>query len=613
MSGFLAMLNPAGAPVDEELLARMTARMKYRGPDATSTLTCGRVGFGFTLSRTGEPGHDDSQPLLSSASGCVIAADARVDDRDRFRGALADKTGEPAASASDAELILRGYEAWGSGVTDRLLGDFAFALWDPRAGTLFCARDHIGVKPLYYAVLGSTVLVSNSSRCLRGHPEISDRPDEQAIGDYLIFGFNRHPDRSGFADIRRLPPASTLTVNVSAPTHAAVRRYWRLPVADVIRYRRESEYIERFNSLFSAAVADRVRGSAAVLMSGGLDSTSVAVTAKRVQSSHAGESHLEAFTLFYDTLIEDEEPEYAAIAADAIGLPLHRVRLDDDRAAELWLTADADTPEPMGTPMTGNLARFFTTSAAGIRVGLTGEGGDPATHLLPDDGFHYLRKHAIAAGLAAWSYRRRHGRLPRIGLRTAIRRRLRSSTTDGAVYPPWLNPALERSLGLRDRFDALNAPPSDPDAVRPAAHRDLASPEWSLLLEGYDPGYTKFPADVRHPWLDIRLVSFLLALPPIPWCVEKEIVRRAMRPALPAEIIDREKAPLPGYPTFDATRDGLREVLDVASRVPSLAEFVDVDRFLTIARKPERLRPYECEILTRPLGLALWLRRHQEV
>ena len=612
MSGFLAVLNPAGAPVDEELLARLTARMKYRGPDATSTLTCGRVGFGFTLSRTGEPGHDESQPVLSTASGCVIAADARVDDRARFRDALADKTGAPPATASDAELILRGYEAWGSGLTDRLLGDFAFAVWDPRAGTLFCARDHIGVKPLYYAVVGSTVLVSNSSRCLRGHPQVSDRPDEKAIGDYLIFGFNRHADRSAFADIRRLPPAAALTVDGSAPTHVSVRRYWRLPVADVVRYRRESEYIERFNSLFSEAVADRVRGSAAVLMSGGLDSTSVAATARRVQSRRAGESRLEAFTYFYDTLMEDEEADYAAIAADAVGLPLRRVRLDDDRAAELWLTADADTPEPMAIPMTGNMTRFFTTSATGIRVGLTGEGGDPATHLLPDDGLRYLGKHAIAGGLAAWSYRRRHGRLPRIGLRTAIRHRLGSSSTNPAVYPPWLNPAMEQSFGLRDRFDALNAAPSDPDAVRPAAHRHLASPDWSSILGSYDPGYTKFPADVRHPWLDIRLVSFLLRLPPIPWCVEKEIVRRALHPVLPSAIVDRPKAPLAGHPLFDATRDGLPEVLDVASRVPGLAEFVDVDRFLTIAGKPERLRPFEYEVLTRPLGLALWLRRQHE-
>jgi len=607
MSGFLAMLDLAGDRVDEELLARLTARMAYRGPDASSTHAGAGFGFGHTLARTGEPAHDAFQPLVSAATGCVFAGDVRVDDRDRYLRELGGGDDRQPANA-DAALILAGYERWGADVVDHLLGDFAFAIWDPRARQLFCARDHIGVKPLYFAIGEATVLVSNSVRCLRGHPMVSDRLDEHAVADYLIFGFNRHAERSAFADLRRLAPATTLTIGVEDP-HPHLRRYWRLPVRDTLRLSRDEEYVERLDSLLAEAVGDRVRGPAGVLMSGGLDSTSVAATAAKLMRTRGAAGGLDAFTYYYADLIADEEADYAALAASALNIPLHRVRLDEDRAVDFWRTANPATPEPMSVPMTGRMARYFEEAGGGIRVGLTGEGGDPASQLLPGDALRHVSRHPIAGVLASLRYRRRRGRLPRLGLRTAVRRRLGRGTAARPVYPPWLPPSMERRLELRHRFEALNARDGEARAIRPASHSDLGSPEWSLILEGYDPGYTKFAADIRHPWLDVRVLDFMLRLPPIPWCVDKEIVRRTMGTTLPPEIVERPKAPLAGYPLFDATLDGLADVLDIASATPSLAEFIDIGRFLGIAGKPERLRPSEYEVITRPLGLALWLRQ----
>ncbi len=629
MSGFLAMLDLGGATVDGALLRRLAERMSYRGPHGSVTdVSFGSVGLAHTMLRSGDPTHDSLQPARL-ADRLALVADARLDDR---RGLLAgiaqarntrqhiedESVGAATARADqghvgDADLIVHAYANWGASCTERLLGDFSFALWDPANRRLFCARDQFGVKPLYFATFGSTFLVSNSLRCLRGHPLADDQLDERSIADYLVFSYNRYPDRSAFAGIHRLPPAHALCLDVAGGSVATVpktRRYWSLPVEEPLRLPREEDYRDRFHQLIREAVADRSRERRiAVLMSGGIDSTTVAATASTLPGR---DRRIEAFTYGYGELIDDEEPQYAALAASALGIRLHTLSLDADRTNELWRTADGQTPAPVAVPMTHRMDAFFRHHAPGTRVGLTGHGADAASHLAPEDAALWLRRRPLETTWRALQYRRRHGLWPRAGLRTAMRRRLSRVTLYRPVYPPWLRPDLEKRLGLRDRFDRLNTPSATPGAVRPTAHAILSSPDLSAVLESYDPGYTKFAADVRHPWLDLRLMRFMLRLPPIPWCVEKHLVRAAMASRLPRATLDRRKASLPGYPILDATLTQPQQAAELATRARQLADFVDIPRLQSVLRKPERLRSSEYEVVTRPLGMALWLRQFEE-
>ena len=187
------------------------------------------------------------------------------------------------SAATDAELILRAYRVWGEQCVDHLLGDFVFAIWDAPRQRLFCARDQFGVKPFFYAQLGSLFLFSNTLDCIRQHPAVSNKLNDLAIADFLLFDMNQDPATTSFADIQRLPPAHTLTCEagprLSSPLLDSFRRSARSFQA------RPKNTSSASCELLDTAVADRLRThSVAVFMSGGLDSPTVAASAKRVLS-----------------------------------------------------------------------------------------------------------------------------------------------------------------------------------------------------------------------------------------------------------------------------------------------------------------------------------------
>ena len=203
-----------------------------------------------------------------------------------------------------------------------------------------------------------------------------------------------------------------------------------------------------------------------------------------------------------------------------------------------------------------------------------------------------------------------NGQWPRTGLRTQMRRRLRGyrfETPD--PFPPWIATDLVERLDLHRRHEAFASRQLDRTATRPEAEYQLAGPEWSFVLEGYDAGMTGFLAELRHPFFDVRMIDFCLALPAIPWLAEKYILRRAMKDRLPGSTLSRRKAPLSGYPPHEQLVARSRGPLGLACDESRLAEFVDIDCFTTIAKRPERLHAREYGLVTRPLGLALWLSR----
>src|SRR2546429_7176016 len=171
------------------------------------------------------------------------------------------------------------FRSWGAACIDRLQGDFSFALWDARHKQLFCARDHFGIKPFFYSSIGPLLVVSNLINCLRRHPAVSRRLNDLAIADFLLFDMIREPGATSFADIQRLPPAHVLSCEAGT---ISVRPYWTLPVRAPLHYTRPNDCVEEFRELLDRAVTDRVRtNNVGILMSGGLDSPTVAASAKR--------------------------------------------------------------------------------------------------------------------------------------------------------------------------------------------------------------------------------------------------------------------------------------------------------------------------------------------
>ena len=268
MSGVLALLQLDGSPIDPTVLDRMARFLDCRGPHGRQVKVLENVALAHALLDTSDGSATDAQPFALDGTTWIVA-DARLDARRDLIDALRARGEQnPAEGASDAELILRAYQRWGEDCVLHLLGDFMFAIWDNSRRQLFCARDHLGIKPLFYAHRGNAVVVSNALDCVRLHPAISHELHEPAIADFLLFGVNQDNGTTSFRDIRRLPPAHRIRWS---PDGCRCQRYWTLPIEEPLQLRRAGEYPERLRALLSEAVRDRLRTRrVVVLMSGGM-------------------------------------------------------------------------------------------------------------------------------------------------------------------------------------------------------------------------------------------------------------------------------------------------------------------------------------------------------
>lgn len=609
MSGMVGIVNLDGAPVDPQLLRVMTRYLASRGPDAQEIWIDGNVGFGHTLLRTTWESVAEHQPHTLDGK-TWITADCRVDAREELIHELAAHDHVPGKDAPDAELILHAYALWGEQCLDHLLGDFSFAIWDGHRRALFCARDHLGIKPFFYSQARGALIFSNTLNCMRLHPAVSNALDEVAIADFLLCDHGLDLGRSCFSAIRRLPPSHTLTLSGGV---ASPRRYWQLPSEDEIHYRRRGDYIERFLELLDVATRDRLRtDSVGIFMSGGLDSPTIAATAKRILSVSGASFDLRAHTVVFDRLVPDEERRYSQQAADAIGIPIRHYPADDyrfpsDKPDPKWYP-----PEPGSVLDRGRLIDIHRGPAAASRVLLRGDGADPLIDMSASALEPFLDRYGYRRLLKdylwlLWTRRQ----VPRVGIRTLLRQSLFGpQRRTGFLYPEWIAPGLEQRLDLRSRWRARS------EAV--SSRRDeLIDPYWPFCFESVDPGSMHLPAEVRYPFFDVRLVQYLLRLPTIPWCPEKTLLRVAMAGVLPSEVLRRPKTGVVGNPWALMVPPAHRRWWE-PYLVPAggLEAFVDVEvatatlgRVIYQAQTTEERRNIDLLRLSlRPISLSLWLR-----
>jgi asparagine synthase (glutamine-hydrolysing) len=606
VSGFVALLNGNGSLCDVAELRRLTNFLAFRGPDAQQVWAEGPAGLGHALLRTTREAEHEQQPLTVDGRAWIVA-DARVDGREELISALTrrfDRDQSLSSEAPDAELILRAYLAWGEACVEHILGDFAFVIWEPVRQRFFAARDHFGVKPLFYAKCNGTLLLSNTLDCLRQHPAVSDRLDDLAIADFLLFESVQDPDATAFADIRRLPPAYVLS---GADGKISTHRYWQLSVSEPVQYRRSSEYVERFSELLDTAVADRLRAaSVGVLMSGGLDSTTVAARAKRIFVRTGNANGVRAHTEVFDRLIPHEERRYSKLTAEFLKVPIE-FQVGDD--ARIFERAEHHTPEPVHTAWPTSIACQLNRVAAHGRVALTGLGADPALSSLLSTHFRDLiTKGQLGRAVTdAMRYLGTEDRFSRLYLRTRWRRWF-PAKTEHPWRPQWLNPDLERGLNLSDRWNEQTRDVLPTAAVRPIAQMQMAASMWTNLLQGYDSGTTQVPVEVRHPFFDLRLVNFLLALPTVPWCCDKELLRAAAKGVLPEVVRLRRKSPLPADPLLALLQRPESAWVDEFKPTAELGRYVIRKHVPAVFGEHDS---WTASINLRPLSLNFWLRSHR--
>jgi asparagine synthase (glutamine-hydrolysing) len=602
MSGFTGIFNGDNQPIDSVLLQQMTDFMAYQGPDAQDTWHNGHVGFGHALLRTTWESETERQPL--SLDGNVwITGDIRLDRRNELINKLRASECQVKKNAPDVELVLHAYHVWKDACLEQLSGDFAFAIWDSTQQRLFCARDQFGIVPFYYTEINNGLIFSNNLNCLRLHPQVSDHLNEQAIGDFLLFSMNMDVATTTFADIQKLPPAHSL---IWSKGKVRVQRYWQLPEAvEYLRYKHSEEYVEQFRELFERSVADRLRTDhAGTHLSGGMDSTSIAAIAYKLMTATGSPVDFRAYTIIYKQLLIDDEGDYATQVAEKAGFPIEYLVAEDYIQQAPLEHPEYRYPEPLLIPEQVAEVDITRRISSYSRVLLAGFGGDPA--LYPSTSYWYklLQNgqilHLMRDALAYLRIRS----LPRLGLRTQLRRWLKIGQQQ-IDLPDWFNPDFVERMQLKARLqEILTAPP----------HKErygmTVQPLWSNIFAWSDPNFSGFPVKVRFPFFDLRLVLYLQSVPPVPWFENKFLLRESMKGILPDSVRLRDKTPLRGFAHYNLIQQrGIQPWMEKLVTTPDMLPYVNTKHLLQRLQAKLSHKSYNQTIPV--LQLAYWLHHQQ--
>jgi len=277
MSGIFGIFNRNGKPVEEKIVNTMLNAMSYWKPDNMGVWIDGPIALGHTMLWNTPESKYEHFPLHKDAY--ILTMDARIDNRDELIKEL-ELPDRPLAEIGDSEFILASYKKWGEECPKHLLGDFAFAIWDEKKEQLFCARDHVGIKPFYYHLTDDVLVFSNDIRGLIVHGEISKIINDEAVAIYLTKGELWHPEMTFFETIQKLPPATSLIVSSKKMSK---KIYWKAEDSPKIKFNSLEEYSVKLRELLEDSVKKRLRSEKPIAshLSGGLDSSTISVIAAR--------------------------------------------------------------------------------------------------------------------------------------------------------------------------------------------------------------------------------------------------------------------------------------------------------------------------------------------
>ncbi len=538
----------------------MLGAIATRGPDASRVWSDGSVGFGHCLLATTPESVGEVQPHLAT-DGLSIVFDGRIDNRRELADEFA-RARLPLSAEFDAAFALAAYRRWGAECAAQLLGDFAFAVWDAGQRRLFCARDVMAQKPFYYHHSRDVFLFASEPQALLKHPAVSRRPNEGMAGEHLSV-ITSDADTL-FADVQRLPRAHRIVVSAGA-WH--LDKYWDIDPARTIRYRTVDEYGEHLRALLRQVVGDRIRSSTAVgvMLSGGVDSSSIMATAMHLKPSGARADNCAAFSLI-DPGGPLDERTFIDQTVAMLGCASHQYT-----AAAVPVDAYRDVTRRRADVASSPSAHLMTAVTAGarqhgVRVLLSGIGSDEWLGGSPyhsADLLRSLRWLTLGSYLrSAWSSRLIADPRTAVKIMTwpllprAARKRIKRWVGHDAV-PSWIRRDFAARIGLADRLYARAKDPPFPTIAQRRIFRDMTSGLMVHGIEDQERSAAVFGVEIRYPFNDRRVMEFGLAIPEELRCragVRKFVLREAMREALPPEVRVRAASPNGGSVFMPALR-----------------------------------------------------------
>lgn len=557
MCGIAGIWNRDGRPVDEGLLKSMRQALEHRGPDAGGLETDGSLGLAHCRLSILDLSSRADQPLSTDDGALTISFNGEIHNFLEIRTELG-QLGHRFHSTGDSEVVLQAFRQWGCECFSRFNGMWALAIWDRKRHRLVLSRDRFGLKPLFYSIRGPRlVFASEIKGILAAFPEEA-QVDESELAAYLL-GANPDSDAATFyTNIRAVPPATFLTAEqeeVGIP-----KGYWDFEPGSV---RIPEHPVEEFRMLLEDAVRIRLRSDTPVgaCVSGGLDSSSVAVLAKALT-----DQPIHCFSLRFEEHPTIDESHYAAAVLDT-----------SERFITHWVR-----PRPVGlldtlekivrandapSPLRGRLGMWeiFREAHRRVKVVLIGEGGDELLagyrrFAVPyvidlfrlgsgDDGrITSSAAQVLALVLRTWSLR--SGMFLEL-IRPFLRPHRLYSRADAAALGKDFarlarSPEPARFLHTFLRRDV---PRPFEGALNNALWQEFRHSGIPELVRAEDALSMAFSLETRAPFLDHRLVEFCFRLPHFEKIADgwtKSLLRRAMLGRLPEEVrLRRDKVGMP--------------------------------------------------------------------
>ncbi len=538
---------------DENRLGRMASYLEHRGPDdfgyLLASTSLGKVYTGKETTTHFTPDvllasrrlsitdltAAGRQPISNEAGDVFVIFNGAIHNHLELRGELK-ALGHSFHSETDTEVIVHAYEQWGDDCAKRFNGMWAYAIWDQRQQKLVCSRDRFGIKPLFIAWHGDTFYFGSEVKAILAGGEIPAVPNLAYLKQFFLRNTPLEGRYTAFVGIEQVPAGYNLIVTRSGMRES---QYWSY--TDQSESYDFSRPVETFRELFADAVRLRLRSdvSIALLLSGGLDSSSIAVHAAQQKTCGT----LDVFTAVFPGNRYDER-QYAELVAARTGMSFHAVEYDstrvlDDLSSVTW---HMDAPPALGQM----LARWqlLATASKHAKIVLEGQGAD---EMLAGYLKHYLKPYLRSeiALLRPWNL---HRKLPRIAdASRALGRKsiLRSLGKRFQPKRPHPTGVISQELAAQPKYcDTYSSPtiPNFPDPLTARLVRDHTQEMLPYLLHFGDAISMAHSVESRLPFLDHRLVEFLFRLPfdeKMRGRETKHLLRKAFAQDLPAEILNR--------------------------------------------------------------------------
>ena len=552
MCGICGMFDRSGDPIDKAVLERMATTLGHRGPDGHGYLLDGEVGLGHRrLSIIDAKG--GGQPIGNEDGTLQVVFNGEIYNFVELRREL-EEAGHIFKTRSDTEVIVHGYEQWGAECVNRFNGMFAFALWDKRKRELFIARDHLGIKPLYYTLIGDRLAFASEVKALLQVPGCPREIDLDALADLFTFRYVPSP-RTLFKDIFKLPPGHLMR---AARNGIEIRRFWNW-IPSIRENWREEELIEEYQTLLDDAVRLQLRSDVplGLFLSSGIDSGVLLAIMSKYSSRP-----VETFTIGFEEGAKTNEVEDARKVARRFGAQHHSMMLSHKNYASYFERYMGDLEEPVAHEPAPAFYFLSKITSERVKVALTGQGADEPwagydRYLGVKLSTFYSRLPRLITNRVAPALAKVPGRMERLKRGVASLAEPDILTRFAKIYS-FFSADMKAQLykgAFREHFES--APYGAMETLRrlqkDVRHLDPLSQMLYIDTRANLPDDLLMVADktsmansleVRVPFLDYRLVEFIESLPSslkLKGLTGKYLHKKALMKWLPKKEVHRKK------------------------------------------------------------------------